>query len=155
MALTQILLFLAIGLLGMLSPQTQMTLVAALAVGIAFLSASQDVVIDAFRREILSDNEQGLGSAAVYVNAYKFAAAIVPSALSLILADRMPWQPVFWITATFMLPGLICTLTVSEPRVYGSPPKNIPDAIVHAFQGVHCARRMEQRAVDTWICISV
>ena len=102
MALTQILLFLAIGATGMLDPARQVSLIAGAAVVVAFLSASQDVVIDAFRREILPENEQGLG-AAVYVNAYKFA-ALVPSSISLILADRMPWQPVFWITAAFMLP---------------------------------------------------
>jgi PAT family beta-lactamase induction signal transducer AmpG len=132
MALTQALLFLAIGLMGMLDPSTQISLIAGVACIVSFLSASQDVVIDAFRREILPDNEQGLG-AALYVNAYKFA-ALIPSAISLILADRMPWQPVFWITAAFMLPGLICTLLVDEPQVYGSPPKNMRDAIVLPFK---------------------
>lgn len=132
MALTQLLLFLAIGLMGMLNPLTQVPLIAAAAAAVAFLSASQDVVIDAFRREILPDHEQGLG-AAVHVNAYKFA-GMVPSALALILADRMPWQSVFWITAAFMLPGLICTLIIDEPQVYGSPPKNIRDAIVLPFK---------------------
>jgi PAT family beta-lactamase induction signal transducer AmpG len=132
MALTQILLFLAIGATGMLDPARQVSLIAGAAVVVAFLSASQDVVIDAFRREILPENEQGLG-AAVYVNAYKFA-ALVPSSISLILADRMPWQPVFWITAAFMLPGLICTLLVDEPQVYGAPPRNMLDAIVLPFK---------------------
>jgi PAT family beta-lactamase induction signal transducer AmpG len=132
MALTQVLLFLAIGLLGTLNPVTQVSLVAVVAAAVAFLSASQDVVIDAFRREVLSDNEQGLG-AAVYVNAYK-AAAIVPSALSLILADHMPWQAVFWITAAFMLPGLVCTLLADEPQIYGNPPKNMREAIVLPFK---------------------
>ena len=119
MALTQSLLFLTIGGMGMLDPLTQVSLVAIAAATVAFISASQDIVIDAYRREILPDNEQGLG-AAVHVNAYKVA-GMVPGALSLILADRMPWQPVFWITACFMLPGLICTLLVKEPQVYGAP----------------------------------
>lgn len=132
MALTQLLLFLAIGAMGMLDPASQTSAVVVMTGLVAFLSASQDVVIDAFRREILSDDEQGLG-AAFYINAYKFA-AIVPSALSLILADHMPWSPVFWITAAFMLPGLICTLLVKEPEVYGEPPKNLRDAIVLPFR---------------------
>ena len=58
----------------------------------------------------------------------------MPSAISLILADRMPWQPVFWITAAFMLPGLICTLLVDEPQVYGAPLSNMRDAIVLPFK---------------------
>lgn len=132
MALTQLLLFLVIGALGMLDPATQVQAVVVMTGVLAFLSASQDVVLDAFRREILPDNEQGLG-AAVYINAYKFA-AIVPSALSLIMADHMPWQPVFWITAAFMLPGLVCTLLVKEPEVYGEPPKNLRDAIILPFR---------------------
>ena len=132
MALTQTLLFLTIGGMGMLDPLTQVSLVAVAAATVAFISASQDIVIDAYRREILPDNEQGLG-AAVHVNAYKVA-GMVPGALSLILADRMPWQPVFWITAAFMLPGLVCTLLVKEPAVYGAPPKTMREALVLPFK---------------------
>lgn len=132
MALTQGLLFVGIGLMGMLDPLTQVPLIAAAACAIAFLSASQDIVIDAYRREILPDNEQGLGGA-IHVNAYKVA-GMVPGALSLILADLMAWQPVFWITAAFMLPGLICTFLIAEPRVYGQPPKNMREAVVLPFR---------------------
>ncbi len=131
MALTQVLLFLTIGCMGMLDPLTQVSWIAAAAVTVAFISASQDIVIDAYRREILPDNEQGLG-AAIHVNAYKVA-GMVPGALSLILADHLPWQPVFWITAGFMLPGLICTLLVEEPKVYGAPPKNMREALILPF----------------------
>lgn len=132
MALTQVALFIGIGLMGMLNPLTQLPAIAFMASVVAFLSASQDIVIDAYRREILPDNEQGLGSA-VHVNAYKVA-GMVPGALSLILADLMAWQAVFWITAAFMLPGLICTLLIKEPKVYGNPPKNIREAVVLPFR---------------------
>ncbi|MEC5163576.1 MFS transporter, PAT family, beta-lactamase induction signal transducer AmpG [Janthinobacterium sp. CG_23.3] len=132
MALTQAALFVAIGCMGMLDPLTQIGPIALAAAGVAFLSASQDIVIDAYRREILSDNEQGLG-AAVIVNAYKVS-GMVPGALALVLADRMPWQPVFWITAAFMLPGLLCTLLIKEPAVYGAPPKTMKDAIILPFK---------------------
>ena len=132
MALTQAALFVAIGAMGVLDPRTQIPLIILAATGVAFLSASQDIVIDAYRREILADNEQGLG-AAVIVNAYKLA-GMVPGALSLILADRMPWQPVFWITAAFMLPGFLCTLLVKEPAVYGTPPKTLREAIILPFR---------------------
>jgi PAT family beta-lactamase induction signal transducer AmpG len=132
MALTQGLLFIGIGCMGLLDPITELPLIAFMASVIAFLSASQDIVIDAYRREILPDNEQGLGSA-IHVNAYK-AAGMVPGALSLILADLMAWQPVFWITAAFMLPGLLCTFVINEPKVYGAPPKNIREAVVLPFR---------------------
>jgi MFS transporter, PAT family, beta-lactamase induction signal transducer AmpG len=132
MALTQGLLLVAIGAMGMLDPHTQLPLIVAATSAVAFLSASQDVVVDAYRREILTDEEQGLG-AAVFVNAYKVA-NLVPGALSLILADLIAWHWVFWITAMFMLPGLICTLMVKEPQVYGAPPKSLFDAVVLPFR---------------------
>jgi PAT family beta-lactamase induction signal transducer AmpG len=131
MAVTQVALFLSIGALGMLDPQTQIPAVALMASLVAFLSASQDIVIDAYRRELLPDNEQGLGSA-IHVNAYRVA-GMVPGALSLILADMMSWQAVFWITAAFMLPGLICTLLIKEPVLYGAPPVTIREAVVLPF----------------------
>ena len=132
MALTQLALFLCIGGMGMLDPRQQLPMVAVFVAAVALLSASQDVVIDAYRREILADREQGLG-AAVVVNAYK-AAGLVPSAIGLVLADSMPWQTVFWIVAAFMLPGLACTLLAKEPRIYGEPPKNLQQAIVLPFR---------------------
>ncbi|MES2153290.1 MAG: AmpG family muropeptide MFS transporter [Pseudomonadota bacterium] len=132
MALTQLALFLLIGGVGMLDPQTQLGWVLLASGALTFVSASQDVVIDACRREILADNEQGIG-AAVVVNAYK-AAGLVPSALGLVLAGSMAWQPVFWIVAAFMLPGLACTLLVREPAVYGTPPKNLEEAVILPFR---------------------
>ncbi|MQR00647.1 AmpG family muropeptide MFS transporter [Glaciimonas soli] len=132
MGLTQCALFLMIGWMGMLDPHTQLSMVVFFTVSIAFLSASQDIAIDAYRRELLPDSEQGLGTA-IYVNAFKVS-SMVPAALSLILADRMAWQPVFWITAAFMLPGLLCTIMISEPKLYGAPPKNMRDAVLMPFQ---------------------
>jgi PAT family beta-lactamase induction signal transducer AmpG len=132
MALTQLALFLVIGSMGMLDPRTQLPLIVLAAGVMTFLSSSQDIVIDAYRREILADHEQGLG-AAVIVNAYK-AAGLVPSALGLILADSLPWSTVFWVIGAFMLPGLLCTLLAPEPQVYGAPPKNMYEAIVLPFR---------------------
>ncbi|WGG49768.1 AmpG family muropeptide MFS transporter [Rugamonas sp. DEMB1] len=132
MVLTQCALFFAIGGMGMLDPRLQVGAVVAATALVAFLSASQDIVIDAYRSETLSEREQGLG-AAVYVNAYKVS-SMVPGALSLILADRMAWPPVFWITAAFMLPGLLCALLIREPRVYGERPATLRAAVVLPFK---------------------
>ena len=132
MALTQLCLFVVIGSLGMLDPQAQLGWVVLGAGVLTFLSASQDVVIDAYRREILVEAEQGLG-AAVIVNAYKLA-SYIPATLGLIMADHMPWQPVFWTVAAFMLPGFACTLLAKEPAIYGTPPKNMQEAIILPFK---------------------
>ena len=89
MLVTQIGLILGIGSLGYVDPVNQyMALVAAFASVIAFLSASQDIAIDAYRREILSDEELGLGNA-IHVQAYRIA-GLVPGSLSLVLADALP-----------------------------------------------------------------
>jgi len=102
-----------------------------LATVIAFLSATQDIALDAFRREILPDAELGLGNA-IHVNAYRIA-GLVPGSLSLILADKMPWSWVFAITAAFMLPGLLMTLLVREPTVAVGTPRTLRAAVVEPF----------------------
>src|SRR5574340_608949 len=86
---------------------------------LAFFSATQDIALDAYRRELLSDAELGLGNS-VHVNAYRIA-GLVPGSLSLILADHLPWDMVFLITALFMLPGMAMTLLVKEPVAANTP----------------------------------
>ena len=119
-----------IGLLGGFSPSTNLTPVIWLSVALAFLSATQDVALDAFRREILSDQELGLGNS-VHVNAYRIA-GLVPGSLSLILADLIPWAQVFWITAAFMVPGMVMVLLVDEPSALAVP-KTLRAAVVEPF----------------------
>jgi PAT family beta-lactamase induction signal transducer AmpG len=131
MALSHIGLLAAIAWLGQLSPKDDLALVLVLTASIAFLSATLDIVLDAFRRELLHDEELGLGSA-VHVNAYRLA-GLVPGSLALILADHLPWGQVFVITACFMLPGLIMTLMVSEPLAARAAPRTLREAVVEPF----------------------
>ncbi|MGV2288538.1 AmpG family muropeptide MFS transporter [Trinickia sp. YCB016] len=131
MLVTQLLVAGAIASLGFVSPRTDIWTVAALTALVALFGASQDIVIDAYRRELLRDTEQGLGNA-VHVNAYKIA-ALIPGSLSLILSDHMPWDVVFAVTAAFMLPGMVMTLLVREPEIHGAPPKNLREAIALPF----------------------
>lgn len=132
MLCTQLLVAGTIAALGFVSPHDTLWAVAALAAALAFFSASLDIVLDAYRRELLNDQEQGLGTA-IYVNAYKIA-GLVPGALALILADLIQWSEVFVITAAFMLPGIILTCIVREPNVHITPPKTLRDAIVLPLQ---------------------
>jgi PAT family beta-lactamase induction signal transducer AmpG len=107
---------------------------------IAFFSATQDIVLDAFRRELLSDVELGLGNA-FHVNAYRIA-GLIPGSVSLILADHLAWNSVFLITALFMLPGILATLLVAEPT-RATPPRRLREAVVepfHEFFSRHGAR---------------
>ena len=128
----QIILLFLISICGFIDPKSQILMIAIVSIGIAFFSASQDIVIDAYRRELLLDPELGLGNA-VHVNAYKFA-SLVPGSLSLILADFFSWEFVFTITGLFMIPGIILTILISEPKLKSSPPKTIKEAIVDPFK---------------------
>jgi len=131
MLLTQTGLLLVITSLGGFSPQNDLSIIVLLATLLAVLSATQDIVLDAYRRELLPDNELGLGNA-IHVNAYRIA-GLIPGSLSLILADHLPWNMVFIITALFVLPGMVMTLLVSEPH-RAILPKTLRDAVVEPFR---------------------
>lgn len=130
MLLTQIGLLAVIASMGAFSPQSEIWTIAYIATLLAFLSATQDIVLDAYRRELLSDNELGMGSS-VHVNAYRIA-GLVPGSLSLILSDMIAWNMVFIVTSLFMLPGIIMTLLVKEPH-RASAPKTLREAVVEPF----------------------
>ncbi|MDD4929590.1 MAG: AmpG family muropeptide MFS transporter [Gallionella sp.] len=131
MALTQVGLLAVIASLGGFSPQHELSIIVLLCTLLAFLGATQDIVLDAYRRELLADAELGLGNA-VHVNAYRIA-GLVPGSLSLILADHLPWDLVFIITALFMLPGIAMTLMVKEPTIAAAP-KTLRDAVIEPFR---------------------
>ncbi|MBC8007364.1 MAG: AmpG family muropeptide MFS transporter [Prolixibacteraceae bacterium] len=132
MLLTQLALMATIAWMGTLSPRDELSWVIYAATAIAFLSATQDIAIDAYRRELLSNVELGLGNA-VHVNAYRIA-GLIPGSLSLILADHFAWQFVFAVTALFMLPGMAMTLMVAEPALAGALPKTLRAAVVEPFR---------------------
>lgn len=106
--LLQGILFAGILSFGWLNPQQNITLIAILASLVAFFSATQDIVLDAYRREILDENEMGLGNS-IYVNAYRLS-GLIPGSLSIFLTSYYTWSSVFFITALFMLPGIFATL---------------------------------------------
>jgi PAT family beta-lactamase induction signal transducer AmpG len=131
MLATQVVLLASIPLFGALHPNVDIVTIVALSTLVAFFSASQDIVLDAYRREILPDPELGLGTS-IHVNAYRIS-SLVPGALALILADRMPWSAVYVVTALFMLPGIAMTLLVHEPRLARGQPRTLREAVVEPF----------------------
>jgi PAT family beta-lactamase induction signal transducer AmpG len=130
MLITQVALFFGMVAYGFYEPKLDIKTIAVISTMIAFFSASQDIVIDAFRREILSDHELGLGNS-IHVNAYRIA-GLVPGSLGLILADHLPWSSVFWIVALFMLPGIIMTLVIKESNTIAAP-KTLYASVVEPF----------------------
>jgi PAT family beta-lactamase induction signal transducer AmpG len=127
----QLLLLVSIPLFGALQPQLDLWTIAYLALAVSFFAATQDIVLDAYRRELLPDLELGLGNA-IHVQAYRLS-SLVPGALSLILADHLPWQSVFTITALFMLPGIANTLLIAEPSLARPRPRTLAEAVVEPF----------------------
>ncbi|MDE0952308.1 MAG: AmpG family muropeptide MFS transporter [Halioglobus sp.] len=132
MLVAQVALLLSIGVLGMLDPSRSTWVIAAVAAAVAFFSATQDVALDGYRREILpNDAELGMGNG-IHVSAYRIS-SLVPGSLSLILADSLPWSSVFWITAAFMSVGIVLSLVVSEPKSELPPAAGLREAIVEPF----------------------
>lgn len=131
MLMSQMILVLSISLLGFLSPSLNIWLIATLCFIIALFSATQDIALDAFRREILLDNELGLGNS-IHTNAYRIA-GLVPGSLSLILSSYLAWNSVFIITALFMIPAIIMTLWVKEPLNQPVKKHNLEAIIIKPF----------------------
>ncbi len=131
MLATQVMLLVSIPGFGALRPQLDMWTIAFLATAVAFFAATQDIALDAYRRELLPDAELGLGNA-IHVQAYRVS-SLVPGALALVLADHFPWQTVFVVTALFMLPGIVNTLLVSEPALARPAPRTLAEAVIEPF----------------------
>ena len=132
MIMFQLALLLSIGVLGAYQPAKDIAVIAWIAFAVAFFSASQDVALDAYRREILPDKELGLGNS-IHVQAYRIS-SLVPGSLSLILADSLPWSSVFWITAGFMAIGVAMSLVVAEPESEYPTAVGLREAVVAPFR---------------------
>jgi len=132
MLLTQILLLISIAGFGFIDPIMNIWSVAYLAASVAFFSASQDIVLDAYRRELLPDNELGLGNS-IHVQAYRLS-GLIPGSLAFILSDHISWQSVFIIVAAFMLIGVLMTLFIKETKSEYATPKSLQDAVVLPFK---------------------
>jgi len=132
MLLTQLALLVSIGTMGFINPGLNLWTAAYLAAAVAFFSASQDIVLDAYRRELLPDVELGLGNS-IHIQAYRIS-GYVPGALGLILADHFDWNVVFIIIALFMLVGIVMTLVIDEAIKDPTPPKTLRAAVIEPFR---------------------
>jgi PAT family beta-lactamase induction signal transducer AmpG len=113
--------------LGFTDPGKNPWMVAFIAFLVTFFSASQDIVVDAYRREDLPDEELGLGSS-LYVNGYRFG-MLLASGGGLIMADQIPFSLVYQVMAACMLPGVLTTLLAPEPDIHDRTPKTIKEAV--------------------------
>lgn len=130
--ITQVALLFVIGMLGHFDPGQSLTAIVWLVFAVALFSASQDIVIDAYRRELLADDELGTGTS-IFINAYRLS-SLVPGSLALILSDILPWSTVYWITAAFMLVGIGTTLVIREPAAEALGPASLREAVIDPFR---------------------
>lgn len=126
---SQLLLIIAIIAMGFMEPAKHLWWLAAVVVLVAFCSASQDIVFDAYKTDLLTTEERGTG-AAVSVLGYRLA-MLVSGGLALWIADRyLGWQSTYWLMAGLMLIGVFATLLAPEPDIRIAPPKTLEQAIV-------------------------
>lgn len=128
MIVFQILLVLSIFGLSLSNPKTDIMMVCVWAFLIALFSASQDVVLDAYRREIMPDEELGLASS-LYVNGYRLA-MLVSGAYALFLADQVAWSEVYLRMALFMIPAILFTLIAPKEEKHIKIPQNLSEAMI-------------------------
>ena len=123
----QVALMFSIVGLGLTDPGNDPWIVAVIAFLVAFFSASQDIVVDAYRREDLPDEELGLG-ASMYIYGYRLG-MLLASGGGLIMADYMPFSYVYLLMAACMLPGVLTTLLAPEPVIAAGKPKTLKEAV--------------------------
>jgi len=130
--ITQVGLLISIGMLGVFDPGQSLGVIVGVVFAVALFSASQDIVIDAYRRELLADDELGTGNS-FFINAYRLS-SLVPGSLALILSDHLPWSSVFWITATFMAVGMVTSLVIREVSDDTLAPHTLREAVIEPFR---------------------
>ncbi|MCG5053433.1 MAG: MFS transporter [Myxococcales bacterium] len=116
--------------LGLLGVQGNLAIVAALALGLSFVSASFDVVVDAHRTDLLAPSERAAGTA-TFVTGYRVALNVT-GALALILADTVTWRWLYFAFAALMALGLWFTWRVPEPEMKAAP-RTLTEAVVEPF----------------------
>jgi len=110
----------------------QLLWISAAALLVAFFSATQDIVIDAYRRESLTDDELGLGSA-LYVNGYRVGMLLAGGG-GLILADLIGFGPMYRLMAVIMAACILVTLLAPEPPLAEGRPTTLMEAVFLPFR---------------------
>jgi PAT family beta-lactamase induction signal transducer AmpG len=132
MLISQVLMLVSIAGIGQFDPARSLVTILALATVIAFAGASHDIVIDAYRRDVLEESELGFGSA-VAVNSYMVGYRYIGVVLGLFLGDVLPWSQVFLVLAAFVLVGVAGTLIAIEPREAIHAPRSLREAVFNPF----------------------
>jgi PAT family beta-lactamase induction signal transducer AmpG len=132
MVITQFALLLGICAMAFSAPANAPVLFAVLAMAVAFVSASQDIVIDAYRTDVLHEKERGVG-AAVAVMGYRMA-WLVSGAFALVLSDQIGWKHTYLVMAGMMSVGILAAILAKEPEQFVKPPVTLKEAVWGPFK---------------------
>jgi PAT family beta-lactamase induction signal transducer AmpG len=130
----QLCLSIAIAFMGFCSPTKDLYVLGAAAVLVAILSASQDIVIDAYRVDAIPVSERGL-AAAVQSFGYR-TASMLAGAVLVLIAAHLGWRLAFLMVACLMAATTLGTLWAPEPEVPGQPPRTLGDAVWHPLRAL-------------------
>ncbi len=153
------LLITQLGILGLIlglsssSPASLPLFVAILALSLALFSASQDIVFDAYRTDILASHERGLG-AAVSVTGYRIA-MLVSGAFALVISTSLGWRATYLIMAMFMGVGILATLISKEPQEIAKPPTDLQAAIKEPFKEFFTRPVNGPRLAMVWMLVLI
>ena len=139
----QLLLVAAICVMSQLDPHADAYTFAIAALVVATLSATQDIVVDAYNADILEPAQRAAGSA-TYIMGYR-TAMVVSGSLALILADHFAWSVVYLAMAAAMMVGVVATFLAEEPARPARPPRTLAQAVIVPFTDFF--RRYGRRAI--------
>lgn len=129
--ITQMLLIVTMLFMSTLSPKDNLWLFGIVAVVLAFLSASQDIAIDAYRADMLPTEDRALG-AGMSSDGYR-TAMLVSGGGALVLAQFLDWQLSYTIMASLMGIGVFATFWGPQPLVDVTPPRTIKECVIDPF----------------------
>jgi PAT family beta-lactamase induction signal transducer AmpG len=135
---TQLALAAGIAFMATLTPHRDLTALAALAMLVAFASASQDIVVDAYRTDISRPEERGIAGALGVVG-YRIA-MLVSGAVALLLVDgsgplpALGWRGTYLAMAACMAVGIVATYVGREPVIPAPPPRTLGEAVAEPLR---------------------
>jgi PAT family beta-lactamase induction signal transducer AmpG len=132
--LFQLALGVSLAVMGLSSPRSELAVLGTMAFVVAFLSASQDIVFDAYRVDVIPPAERGLAAGATNFG-YR-SAAMFGGALLLMVAKRTGFSIAYLLVAVIMLLTVLATLWAPEPEVPGRPPRTLADAVSHPLRNL-------------------
>ncbi|MCO7226806.1 AmpG family muropeptide MFS transporter [Pleionea sp. CnH1-48] len=132
MLISQVLLLGLILSFSFFDPMKDLTSIVQLVSAIAFVSATQDIAIDAYRRELLPDDELGAGNG-FGAQAYRLS-SFIPGSLGLIISGLVSWEMANAVVAMFMLVGIVTTLLIPEPADDIRAPATLYEAVIGPFR---------------------